>query len=300
MEINVKLNDEMIKERKELIVQLQKNPDVQKFLSEHELPESFVEQFPFRIQKGINNLKRCEKCIGLNSCTQPKKGEVNVLTYDGMLRLQPKLCHYAMSFKNERNHLKKYWINQMPEHLHTVSLKQIDKKNESADYLRALSEVTMNLIDSQEGLFLYGAVGTGKTYLAACIANYYARKGNTVVFVQTPSWISRMKGMLNDPDGFERDLEMLKRADVVVLDDIGAESVTPWVRDELLFTVLNERMENHKLTYFTSNEDLKTLEDHFAYTSMGEEKMKAVRMMERVKKLSKPLEIKGKNRRFHQ
>lgn len=300
MEINVQLNDDMIKERNELIVQLQKNPNVQKFLSEHELPESFVEQFPFRIQKGMNNLKRCEKCIGLNSCTQPKKGEVNVLTYDGMLRLQPMLCHYAKNFKNERNHLKKYWINQMPEHLHTVSLKQIDKKKESADYLRALSEVTMNLIDSQEGLFLYGAVGTGKTYLAACIANYYARKGNTVVFVQTSSWISRMKGMLNDPDGFERDLEMLKRADVVILDDIGAESVTPWVRDELLFTVLNERMENHKLTYFTSNEDLKTLEDHFAYSSMGEEKMKAVRIMERVKKLSKPLEIKGKNRRFHQ
>ena len=109
-----------------------------------------------------------------------------------------------------------------------------------------------------------------------------------------------MKTLLDDPQEYEKQIRILSKVDFAVFDDIGAESVTPWVRDELLFTVLNERMENHKLTYFTSNEDLKTLEDHFAYTSMGEEKMKAVRMMERVKKLSKPLEIKGKNRRFHQ
>ena len=298
MEIKVQLNDEMLKEKEELVKQLKQNSIVQKFLLENDLSQALIEQFPYRIFKGIENLKLCQGCTGLKQCAQKTKGQVNTLSYDGILRLEPKLCRYARKQKQEREHLKKYWISQLPEHLETVSLKQIDQTKESPEYLRALSETTMNLIHGEDGLFLYGAVGTGKTYLAACIANYYAKKGNSVVFVQTPGWISKMKGMLNDPDGFERELEMMKKANVAVFDDIGAESVTPWVRDELLFPILNERMENGRLTYFTSNEDMNSLHEHYAYTSMGEEKMKAVRMMERIKKLAKPLEIKGKNRRI--
>ena len=299
MEIKIPVNEEMMKEKEVLVASLKKDEMVNSFLVANHLDESFVEQFPYRIQKGLTNMKKCVGCSGLHECRQPQKGQVNALSYDGMLVLQPKLCAYASAYQSERAHLKKFWINQMPEHLKTVSIKQIDQSKESADYLRALIEVKKNLGQPEQGLFLYGAVGTGKTYLACCIANYFAREGQSVVFVQTPGWISKMKGMFNDPDGFERELEMMKKASVVVLDDIGAESVTPWVRDELLFPILNERMENSRLTYFTSNEEYSSLEEHYAYSSILEEKMKAVRMMERIKKLSKPVEIKGKNRRFN-
>ena len=299
MEIKIPVNEEMMKEKEVLVASLKKDEIVKAFLVSNQLDESFVEQFPYRIQKGLTNMKKCAGCSGLHECRQPQKGQVNALSYDGMLVLQPKLCAYASAYQNERAHLKKFWINQMPEHLKTVSIKQIDQSKESNDCLRAFDEVTLNLSQPEQGLYLCGAVGTGKTYLACCIANYFARKGQSVVFVQTPGWISKMKGMFNDPDGFERELEMMKKASVVILDDIGAESVTPWVRDELLFPILNERMENGRLTYFTSNEELSSLQDHYAYSSMGEEKMKAVRLMERIKMLSKPVEIKGKNRRFN-
>ncbi|MBR5290880.1 MAG: ATP-binding protein [Erysipelotrichaceae bacterium] len=299
MEIKVPVNEEMMKEKEVLVASLKKDDTVKSFLVSNELDERFVEQFPYRIQKGLTNMKKCAGCNGLHECRQPNKGQFNALSYDGMLILQPKLCAYASAHQSERAHLKKFWINQMPEHLKTVSIKQIDQSKESADYLRAFAEVTLNLTQPEQGLYLCGAVGTGKTYLACCIANYFARKGQSVVFVQTPGWISKMKGMFNDPDGFERELEMMKKANVVILDDIGAESVTPWVRDELLFPILNERMENGRLTYFTSNEELSSLQDHYAYSSMGEEKMKAVRLMERIKMLSKPVEIQGKNRRFN-
>lgn len=299
MEIKIPVNEEMMKEKEVLVASLKKDEIVKAFLVSNQLDESFVEQFPYRIQKGLTNMKKCAGCSGLHECRQPQKGQVNALSYDGMLVLQPKLCAYASAYQSERAHLKKFWINQMPEHLKTVSIKQIDQSKESNDYLPAFAEVTLNLSQPEQGLYLCGAVGTGKTYLACCIANYFARKGQSVVFVQTPGWISKMKGMFNDPDGFERELEMMKKASVVILDDIGAESVTPWVRDELLFPILNERMENGRLTYFTSNEELSSLQDHYAYSSMGEEKMKAVRLMERIKMLSKPVEIQGKNRRFN-
>ena len=52
------------------------------------------------------------------------------------------------------------------------------------------------------------------------------------------------------------------------------------------------------MTWFTSNEDFKTLENHFSVTSRGiEERQKAMRILERIQKLAKPLEIIGSDRR---
>ena len=90
----------------------------------------------------------------------------------------------------------------------------------------------------------------------------------------------------------------IRLADFVVMDDIGAESCSAWVRDEVLMPILNWRMEHHKLTWFTSNEDQKSLHDHFALSSGNrEEEMKAVRLMERISTLAEYVYLSGKNRR---
>ena len=83
-----------------------------------------------------------------------------------------------------------------------------------------------------------------------------------------------------------------------MFDDIGAESVTSWLRDEILLPVFNQRMEQRRTTWFTSNESFVSLENHYMYNQKSEkEELKAVRIMERIKTLSKELKITGKNRR---
>ena len=80
----------------------------------------------------------------------------------------------------------------------------------------------------------------------------------------------------------------MKRADFAVFDDIGAESVTSWLRDEVLLPIFNERMDRQKLTWFTSNENFSSLENHYMYNQKSDkEELKAVRIMERIKSLSK-------------
>ena len=72
------------------------------------------------------------------------------------------------------------------------------------------------------------------------------------------------------------------------------------MRDELIFPVLNQRMEEKKKTWFTSNEDFISLHDHYRFSAkLGEEEMKAVRIMERIQNLAQMLELKGENRRKH-
>ena len=89
----------------------------------------------------------------------------------------------------------------------------------------------------------------------------------------------------------------IKKCDLLLLDDIGAETTTPWNRDEILGTILQYRMDNKKATFFTSNLNIKELENHFITSNKDEEVIKARRIMERVKYLTDELELIGENKR---
>ena len=91
--------------------------------------------------------------------------------------------------------------------------------------------------------------------------------------------------------------ETVKKAPLLLLDDIGAEYLTPWARDEILGTILQYRMDEELPTFFTSNLNLKQLEEHFSMTPNGKEEVKARRMIERIKDLTKEFELTGESNR---
>ena len=80
-----------------------------------------------------------------------------------------------------------------------------------------------------------------------------------------------------------------------MIDDIGAEKVTEWSRDEILGTILQERMTNHKVTFLTSNFNIEELENHLS--CKGEDVIKARRIIERIKQLTEDMELISINRR---
>ena len=96
---------------------------------------------------------------------------------------------------------------------------------------------------------------------------------------------------------FEEKYDYIKKAPLLLLDDIGAEYLTPWARDEILGTILQYRMDEELPTFFTSNMNLKQLEEHFSITSVGKEEIKARRMIERIKSLTNDFELIGESNR---
>ena len=79
---------------------------------------------------------------------------------------------------------------------------------------------------------------------------------------------------------------MAKKVDMLLLDDIGAETVTEWSRDEVLGTILQYRMEEGLATFFTSNLTISELEQHLAVTNKDVDNVKARRIIERIKQLT--------------
>ncbi len=149
------------------------------------------------------------------------------------------------------------------------------------------------------GLYLYGPFGTGKTYMLSAIANILSQRGIVCGLVYFPELIAEIKsGFNSETNGAYDKIEQLKEIEVLMLDDIGSESMTSWMRDEVLGRILNYRMHQGLPTFFSSNLDYQQLQHHYSYTQKGEiEEIKGARVLERIKALTVPVKIAGTNYR---
>ncbi|MIV55019.1 primosomal protein DnaI [Listeria monocytogenes] len=149
-----------------------------------------------------------------------------------------------------------------------------------------------------KGLFIHGSFGTGKSYLLGALAKEFALKGISTTLVYLPEFMREVKQSISDNTVGEK-IQFAKETEVLMLDDIGAESMTAWTRDEVLGAILQFRMQEELPTFFSSNYNMDQLENHLMFAQNGtEEKLKARRIMERVRYLSKEVNLEGKNRRF--
>lgn len=111
-------------------------------------------------------------------------------------------------------------------------------------------------------LWLYGGYGTGKTHLAAAIALTRQQKRETVMFVNVPDWLERLRATFSggrDAEiSYSQRLAQVRNAPFLVLDDIGLKNPSPWAR-ERLFQVLDHRYVTRRPTVLTSSGDLDEL-----------------------------------------
>ena len=181
----------------------------------------------------------------------------------------------------------------------TLSLNDIDLTGES-EYYKGIVNIAKQWVNElpKKGLYFYGGLGTGKTYLASAICNDLARNGYKVAFVNYPKLCSDIRNNVTEYDYVDSRMRKLRSAKILVIDDIGAESVTAYIRDDILFPILDYRMEHGQRTIFTSNCDLKSLEKRMTIVKSGEEDViKALRIIERIKTLCDLVAITGTSRR---
>lgn len=109
------------------------------------------------------------------------------------------------------------------------------------------------------GLYLWGPAGVGKTVLAWAILNREIQENQTkCFFLEVPELLGELRRGI-DMAGWMMD--KAKAATVLVLDDLGAEKPTEWVREQL-FRVVNHRLNYRLPTIYTSNLNAGALYDH--------------------------------------
>ena len=152
--------------------------------------------------------------------------------------------------------------------------------------------------DNRKGLYLYGDFGVGKSFMVAALAHDLSEKrGVSSTLLHYPSFVIDVKNAIGDGN-VKTLVDEIKQAEVLILDDIGAEQSTPWVRDEILQVILQYRMQEDLPTFFTSNFNFEDLEKHFAKgKNRNDETWEARRVMERIRYLAEETRLEGENRR---
>ncbi|MFZ2530968.1 MAG: primosomal protein DnaI [Streptococcus suis] len=186
----------------------------------------------------------------------------------------------------------------MPASLKNVTVADIDKNDENrVEVMLAITDFVKRFEERPKGLYIYGNFGIGKSYLMAYLANLLSKTYlQSTTMLHYPTFVVDIKNAIKDGSVKER-IDEIKLAQVLVLDDIGAEQHSPWVRDDVLQVILQYRMQENLPTFFTSNFSFDDLERHFASGKSGDETWQAKRVMERIRYLARDLHLKGNNRR---
>lgn len=294
---NMKIDFEKLKEEKKAY--LLKEASINDLLNKYHLNIDDINNLSLLEEYAMNN-HLCDKCEGLASCRQEIKGQRLNLEYASQLYPIKEYCSYYLNYQKTKSFLKNIIYNDIPENLSMINLKniKIDKQNKDAINLYVLlNKICDHSLD--KGLYIYGNFGTGKTYMSIAFINSLALNNQKCAFVKVNDFINRMRKMvINDQSEYEYILDDLKKVQYLVLDDIGTETITSYARDDLLFNILDYRMEHHLITIFTSNHSMTSLREAFVYDkNLNKDSLKADRLMERIRVLACEQHLSGPNLR---
>ncbi len=290
--IDLSYNKKIVNELKKELSSAKKDEKFIKLCQKLDIDDSIAAKYTSKLEDTLCELGNCKGCKGLFQCknklegyvSYPKK-EVNRLIFNYVP------CKYTNQVNDE---LEKKNHNMLED----VRMKDIDitdrKRQEVICYLDEFFN-NYSPAKSNTGLYLHGSFGSGKSFLISALLNeLHEKKKASICMIYFPEALRTLK---DDWDNFGSKMEYFKSVDILLIDDIGAEKVTEWGRDEVLGTILQERMDKKLATFFTSNLNIKELESHLALSNKSDDLVKARRIIERIKQLTNDLELISVNRR---
>ncbi|MDE5715298.1 MAG: ATP-binding protein [Anaeroplasmataceae bacterium] len=236
--------------------------------------------------------ENCLHCKGLKDCKNDTEGYKTVLDGDSFLLSTCKYKKEQLKKEKEENHIHTLFVSK------SILNAQLENLNVDTPNRKKIYEYIIKFMKSakeknfMKGLYLYGDFSTGKTFILGCIANELARNNIQSLIIYFPDLVVELKNAIATPR-YEELMNYLKSVDVLLLDDLGSENLTNWLRDDVLGPVLNYRLMEEKPIFISSNLDPKTddLLAHLSVTKSASDVLKGTRIKSRLEGLVVPIEL---------
>lgn len=278
------------------------DPDVKTFLESHqsEVTNAMIDQ-DLNILQEYKDQEKHYDGHDFKDCPNFVKGHIPELYVENQhIKIRYLPCPCKIKYDEEKfnahlissHHMQRDTLNAKLSDIYMDRRDRIDVAMAATDICEKIVSKTPQV----KGLYIHGPFGTGKSFILGAIANQLKAEKVSSTIVYLPEFIRALKGGFKD-GSFETKLAKVRESHILMLDDIGAEEITPWARDEVIGPLLHYRMVQELPTFFSSNLSFEELEYHLSVTRDGTEKTKAARIMERIKSLAKPYFLEGKNYR---
>ena len=167
-----------------------------------------------------------------------------------------------------------YNLSRIPErYRYTIALKPENGEDlEAFTVLDNYKNDVLSMVDEGRGLYIWGkSTGNGKTSWACKIMSYFFRKiafntglENEGLYIFLPTFLEDLRDNYDNKDPeFDEILRMIKTCRLLIIDDIGAERVTDWVRERMV-SIINTRVSNNLTTIYMVGFRFDTLNKHFS------------------------------------
>ena len=247
-----------------------------------------------------NNTKVLEVC---KVCGKAVKMELCVLGHsktvgckcdcDEQKRKQEEQERRKQEIEHERGLNKKYSL--MDNKARSATFENLTVTEENKKYIMAAENYCRQWeLNKREnnGLLFYGKTGRGKTTIACCIANRLLDMGVSVKAMSVIDMLQRVRDSF-DRYGTDGETELkgeIKRADLLILDDLGAEHKTDW-SSALVYEIIDARYRSCKPTIITTNLTISALREHLTDNNG------VARAYDRLVEILSLVEFKGTNYR---
>ena len=261
-----------------------------KLANDTKLPTDTLMKYTTKLELAACEHKNCKHCKNIMECLNEVTGyRYTPYKNDNDLEFAYQPCEYKIEIDQKNKTLDNVYYFDMPKEIRNARMRDIDTKDKNRYQVIKWIKDFIGKVKKKEpvkGLYLNGNFGCGKTYLMAAMLNEIAKNGTRIAIIYYPEFIRSLKESFSDPEEYQKKFNYIKKVEYLLFDDIGAESVTEWSRDEVLGPILQYRMEEKLPTFFTSNLTLEELEEHLKTTKRDVDSVKARRIMERIKQLT--------------
>lgn len=275
------------------------NKDFYNYVSSLPIEEDTLIKYTSTLEESFQEFENCKNCKSLSSCKNRIKGYKFVPEKtNNNITFSYTACERKMNEDEKNKYLKNIKYYDISTDLSKASFKDVYKDDKKrVPILKYMTEFIKDYTKGSKtkGLYLNGSFGSGKTYLVAALFNDLAKRGIKCAIVYYPEFLRDLKASFKTD--YDDKFNYIKKVPILLLDDIGAENVSNYNRDEVLGPILQYRMEEELPTFFTSNLTIEELEKNLSITTTGADKIKARRIVERIKQLTISLELVSKNRR---
>ena len=234
-----------------------------------------------------NGLLHCGKCHTTKQCVVQLFGQ-NEIVY----------CLCKCEKEKRDKELAEYLRDEELRHIEQLKISGIQDRNiynftfenaEENSYINKAKKYCKNweeIYKNNNGLLLWGDVGTGKTFMAGCIANELIKNKVPVMMTSLVKIINNLQGfVIADKNEY---LDSLNRFNLLILDDLGAERQSDFALEQV-FNVIDSRYKSGKPVIITTNLSLQELKNP--------SDIKYKRIYDRILEMCVPLQFKGESKR---
>ena len=244
-----------------------------RLITQYKIDEEVGMKYTSRLMDSSKEHTNCSNCPSLAACSNSVRGFcLTPKQNKNTINFSYDMCKYLKKEEYREN----VQVFDVAKDIKNASIKNIYTNDKNRiEIIKAIKNFINEYKkgNNPKGIYLHGSFGSGKTYLISALFNELAKSGTTSVIIHTPELLRSLK------DSFSTDYSekfyLLKHTPLLLLDDIGAEYLTAWGRDEVIEPILQYRMDEGLPTFFTSNFTILELEKHFTTASNSIDKVKA-------------------------